>query len=154
MRLRAERRAGELLREMKKATPRGSNQHEERLRRTTDPPTLADIGVTKTRSSRWQKLASLGDDAFEKRVADAKRQAVKSVEMTTAGRAPSLESWSAKLQNSLPPGAFKISLAAGISVIGGIPLEYIPHFSINGVVWTSSWINIMTASILDKFVKL
>ena len=30
--------------------------------------------VTKTQSSRWQKLAGLGDEAFERRVAAAKRE--------------------------------------------------------------------------------
>jgi hypothetical protein len=59
IRCRAERRAGELLKEMKKAQARGSNQHKERSRSATAPPTLADMGVTKTQSSRWQKLAAL-----------------------------------------------------------------------------------------------
>ena len=52
IRLRAERRAGELLAETEKAKPRGSNQHEDRLRPATDPPTLKDLGLTKTQSSR------------------------------------------------------------------------------------------------------
>jgi hypothetical protein len=51
--LRAERRAGELLAEMDKAKPRGSNQHEDRSRQTTDPPRLSDLGITKDESSRW-----------------------------------------------------------------------------------------------------
>jgi hypothetical protein len=33
-----------------------------------EPATLAEWGVTKTQSSRWQKLADMGDDAFEERV--------------------------------------------------------------------------------------
>jgi hypothetical protein len=44
----------------------GSN----RLPVSNRPPTIADIGVTKTQSSRWQKLASLDDEVFERRVAD------------------------------------------------------------------------------------
>jgi len=51
------------------------------------PPKLADLGVTKKQSHDWQKLAALDDEIFEKRVADAKRQAVRSVEMTAAERA-------------------------------------------------------------------
>jgi len=31
---------------------------------------LADLGITKTQSSRWQKLAGIDDQAFERRVAD------------------------------------------------------------------------------------
>jgi hypothetical protein len=49
-------------------------------------PSPSDLGVTKKQSHNWQKLASLDDDVFERRVADAKRQAVKSVEMTAAER--------------------------------------------------------------------
>ena len=45
---------------------------------------LDDLGVSKTQSSRWQKLADLDDEAFEERVQTAKRQAVASVEMTAA----------------------------------------------------------------------
>jgi N6-adenosine-specific RNA methylase IME4 len=43
--------------------------------------------VTKTESSRWQKLAAMPDAEFEQVVADAKREAVRSVEVTTAERA-------------------------------------------------------------------
>jgi hypothetical protein len=71
IRLRAERRAGELLTETPKALPRGSNQHEDRSRIATDPPTLADLGVTKTQSSKWQKLAALPEDKFEIREGEA-----------------------------------------------------------------------------------
>jgi phage N-6-adenine-methyltransferase len=72
IRLRAERRAGEILAETEKAKPRGSNQHEERLRAATDPPTLAELGLTKTQSARWQRIASLPEDKFEIRVEQAK----------------------------------------------------------------------------------
>jgi hypothetical protein len=71
IRLRAERRAGELLREMRENGERdsgsGDRQSEKaKLQRSTQ---LSDLGVTKTQSSRWQKLARLDDDAFEKRMA-------------------------------------------------------------------------------------
>jgi hypothetical protein len=59
VRLCAEIRAGELLAEMSKAKPCGSNQHEEGSRGATDPPTLAEVGVTKSQSSRWQQKAAL-----------------------------------------------------------------------------------------------
>ena len=72
IRLRAERRWGELYRAQEKARPRGSNQHEDRSRATSDPPTLKAMGVTFTQSSKWQKLATLPEDKFEIRVAHAK----------------------------------------------------------------------------------
>jgi hypothetical protein len=52
-------RAGELLAATEKAKPRGSNQHEERLRTATDPPTLAELGLTKTQSAKWRRIAAI-----------------------------------------------------------------------------------------------
>jgi hypothetical protein len=84
-------------------------------------PREEDLGISRIQAYRWQMLASLDDDIFETRVADAKRQAVKSVEMTAAQRAdfPSLECWSATLQNSqLPIG--RVALAVwGFLSLGG-----------------------------------
>ena len=76
IRLRAERRAGELLAEAEGsgAESTGSNQH--RCGRRSQPhlrhPTLADLGITKTQSAKWQKLAALPEDKFEIRVEHAK----------------------------------------------------------------------------------
>src|SRR5215813_8163518 len=58
IRMRAEIRAGELLAEMENRGERRA--HSQRSRGATSenlPPKLADLGVTKTQSSRWQKLA-------------------------------------------------------------------------------------------------
>jgi hypothetical protein len=77
IRLRAERRAGELLTQMPKhqggrpektAPERGAVSDVEVAR----PMTLAEMGVTDNQSSKWQKLASLSDDKFEVRVDHAK----------------------------------------------------------------------------------
>jgi hypothetical protein len=75
IRLRAERRAGELLRETEKARPRGSNQHQDRSRAATDPPTLAQLGINKTQSSKWQKLAKLPEATFDEVIARARKGA-------------------------------------------------------------------------------
>ena len=45
------------------------------------PPTLDDMGITRSDSSRWQKLASISDEQFESAVASAKDKAG---EVTTA----------------------------------------------------------------------
>jgi N6-adenosine-specific RNA methylase IME4 len=75
IRMRAERRCGELLREMAERKERRSkggdrgNQHKEaKSRDATLPPKLADLGINKTQSSRWQKLAALPDEQFERNV--------------------------------------------------------------------------------------
>jgi hypothetical protein len=78
IRFRAERRAGELLREMPKNegtrsqlrgdVPVGGSAP---TPPTDDTPRLADLGFTKTQSSKYQKLAALSEDKFEIRVAHA-----------------------------------------------------------------------------------
>jgi ParB family chromosome partitioning protein len=76
IRLRAERRAGELLAEAPKAS---GGEHGgrpkidgSRSQPSTSTPTLAEMGVTKAQSSKWQKLAALPDEKFEVRVEHAK----------------------------------------------------------------------------------
>jgi hypothetical protein len=76
IRLRAERRAGELLADAPKAT---GGEHGGKLKidgsrsQPSNPtPTLADLGLTKTQSAKWQQLAALPDDKFEIRVEHAK----------------------------------------------------------------------------------
>lgn len=68
IRLRAERRCGQLLKERemaKGAQGSGSNQHEVRSQLATAPETLSDLGISKTQSSRWQKLAAIPEEDFE-----------------------------------------------------------------------------------------
>lgn len=98
IKVRAERKAGQMLAEMPKATGSkgtGSNQHEVRSHDATAPKTtLADIGVTKSDSSRWQKLAAVSDDQFEHAVAAAKEVAgeVTTAAMLRAAKSPGDES--------------------------------------------------------------
>jgi N6-adenosine-specific RNA methylase IME4 len=84
IRLRAERRAGEMLVEMRETGQRAKGG--ESGRRELQPATLGDLGVTKTESSRWQKIAAMPEREFENRVTDAKREAIRSVEATAAER--------------------------------------------------------------------
>jgi hypothetical protein len=76
IRLRAERRAGELLAEAPKAV---GGEHGgkpkidgSRSQPSNPTPTLADLGLTKTQSAKWQRLAALPEDKFEIRVEHAK----------------------------------------------------------------------------------
>ena len=80
IKVRAERKAGKMLAEMEKQKP---GQYQQRSHHVTVdiPPTLADIGITKNESSRWQKLAAVDDEKFEKAVSAAKEVAG---EVTTA----------------------------------------------------------------------
>jgi len=82
IRLRAERKAGQLLTEMREKGERPINRPEKGSHKVT----LSDLGVSAMQSSRWQKLAALDDVSFEARCAHAKHHAVKSVEATAVER--------------------------------------------------------------------
>ena len=90
IRLRAERRAGQLLLEMEKnpgtrgtGRPRKDGTKVERSSMTTaHPPKLEDFGVTKDQSSKWQRLALLVDEStFERALVQARE---KNGELTNA----------------------------------------------------------------------
>jgi N6-adenosine-specific RNA methylase IME4 len=84
IRMRAERRAGELLREMAERKERLSSKDTLARGRKLQPretPKLSDFGVTKTQSSQWQKLAALPADKFER---DVERASTKAYNRMTA----------------------------------------------------------------------
>lgn len=73
IKLRAERRAGELIVEMPKNEGGGDRKSQEYkiTGNTMLPviPTLADIGISKVQSSRWQSVASIPEAIFEETIA-------------------------------------------------------------------------------------
>ena len=82
IRIRAERRAGELLVDMQTS---GERQAKERGRpkKVSSPTTLPKLRITRDQSSKWQRLARMIDDTtFDKAVAQAKEN---DGELTTAG---------------------------------------------------------------------
>jgi 16S rRNA G966 N2-methylase RsmD len=85
LKLRAERKAGELLRDMEKATGSPGNQYTgklDRLHDETSPPTLADLRITKLESHRWQQAAQLSEEAFEAYITTTK---ARGQELTSKG---------------------------------------------------------------------
>jgi hypothetical protein len=69
IRLRAERRAGQLLREMQKmkgGRPTKNQSHDA----TSSSLTLSKLNISKTQSSRWQQLARVPEAAFEAAIAE------------------------------------------------------------------------------------
>jgi hypothetical protein len=62
IKLRAERKAGEMLAAMDDAT--GRNQHTREDGNSVLPSSLDDLGITKMQSSRWQQAASVPEEDF------------------------------------------------------------------------------------------
>ena len=81
IKLRAERRCGELLGDMDRAEV---GRPEKTYHRDTivSPPTLSDMGISKMQSSRWQAIASVPEPVFEQHLATVKAAAQ---ELTSAG---------------------------------------------------------------------
>lgn len=119
IRLRAEQRAGELLQAMRERgerqkpgdNPRGVNGS----RAEPLPPKLSDLGVTKKESARWQKLAAMPEEDFERTVAAAKEKAVRATEAPPKDRAPGTKKAtgrSNKANAEKPPTADQSQLAS------------------------------------------
>jgi DNA methylase len=66
IKLRAERRAGEILAEMERQG-RGGDRGNQHLAKSHDGtlPTLAEIGISRKQSSRWQQIAAIPETVFE-----------------------------------------------------------------------------------------
>ena len=74
IKLRAERRAGELLKE----TPKAKGNQYSAMSNGTTKQKLSDMGVTRDQSSKWQKIANIPEEKFENYLAVQK-------ELTTSG---------------------------------------------------------------------
>lgn len=81
IKVRAERRCGELLARTERARPEDNLKRGPKSNDATTGPTLAQMGLTKDESSRYQQLAAMPADHFETAVATAKATAG---EVTTA----------------------------------------------------------------------
>src|SRR6266567_3336565 len=86
IRLRAERRAGELLAGMDKAKGSRGQAHGRDVSggivmeppENDDTPTLAEMGISKKQSAQWQKLAGMGESEFETYAEDITQRTVRS----------------------------------------------------------------------------
>jgi hypothetical protein len=75
IRLRAERKAGHLLKQVEKAKASPGNQYTGPVPRSNQStPTLKDLGVTKRQAHDWQQLAEVPEDEFEAALADPTRK--------------------------------------------------------------------------------
>lgn len=82
IKLRAERRAGELLREMpKNEGGRPTEKTSNTVLPVLDSPTLDDLGITKIQSSRFQAIAAIPEPVFEAQILETKAA---NLELTSA----------------------------------------------------------------------
>ena len=75
IRIRSERRAGEMLKEREKHPPGPSREDRSHDGTQLYPPRLEELGITKNQSSRWQLIASIPEQDFERRVESLKTSA-------------------------------------------------------------------------------
>lgn len=68
IRIRAERKAGELLREMKENGARHSGRGDQKSESRPPTPKISDFGITRDQSSQWQRLAAIPEAEFEKAI--------------------------------------------------------------------------------------
>ena len=75
IKLRAERRMGEMLKEMPKSKG-GEQHHKEPTGNIVSPvqPTLQDMGIEKHESARYQKIADLSEEKFEEIIKETKQE--------------------------------------------------------------------------------
>lgn len=75
IRLRAERRAGEMLKEAAEKKERkmdGRPKNNDTVS-SFSPPTLKEVGITPKQSSRWQSIAAIPEEKFEKTIKETKQ---------------------------------------------------------------------------------
>jgi hypothetical protein len=68
IRVRAERRAGELLREMAETGTRHSGRGDQKSESRPPTPKLSDLGISKDHASQWQRLADVPTPEFESKL--------------------------------------------------------------------------------------
>jgi N6-adenosine-specific RNA methylase IME4 len=82
IKLRAERKLGELLKEQpKNEGTKGQLSGSCIVQPPAQPPKLSDLGIEKTQSHRWQKIADIPEPAFDEYIEEQKEKG----EVTTAG---------------------------------------------------------------------
>jgi phage N-6-adenine-methyltransferase len=101
IRLRAEIRAGELLAEMKRRGERdnGKGNRNPSLKSHAATSKLSDLGVTKTQSSRWQRLASLPKEEQEAKIERTKQKVSAALDPDTVRGTE----WTGEFERYTPP---------------------------------------------------
>jgi site-specific DNA-methyltransferase (adenine-specific) len=87
IKLRAERKLGELLAEQEKHPGGNINRSQPATGSPVEPARLRDLGISKSQSSRWQAIAAVPEPVFDQHMADVREQGRRDgkTELTSAG---------------------------------------------------------------------
>lgn len=127
----AERRAGQLLSEMKRKGERHAGKGREKERSKNLTVKLADLGVQKHESARWQALADLPETAFRNAVTEGMQERLTDASLQKAVKQHRSERTRAARQNAYavesaaPPTLHDVTLHAGdaLEILRGMPSE-------------------------------
>jgi hypothetical protein len=126
IRLRAERRAGELLKDMAQAGKRAVRKNMKSQPATSK---LSDLNLNKSQSSRWQKLADVPPDDFEELVANAQQKAGAAVDRAQQPKPKPEPKPKPKPKRKQPGGNGADIAAACIAEVAAIVRIAIPKIS-------------------------
>ena len=87
IKLRAERKLGELLAAIRANIPGGNVNRSQPATGWNEPARLQDLGISKSQSSRWQAIAAVPETVFDRHLADVREQGRRdgTTELTSAG---------------------------------------------------------------------
>lgn len=119
LRIRAERKSGELLKE---TIPHGGGRPAEKPSSDVmvfePPPKLSDLGITPNQSSTWQRIADIPEDRFEQHIEATKAAGE---ELTTAGTLRLAEELAADEERTIEvvPTPFRHKFSQAVNTIAG-----------------------------------
>ena len=148
IKIRAERRAGEILAERE---PHPPGPQPVTLHHVRYPPSLKDLGISEIQSHRWQLEASVPEEKFEQWVAKVKAD---KEELTSIGLRTFVKYYQTKVLTSTESNEWytpKKYIDAVYEVMGGVDLDPASHELANQVVGAVQFYDIESNGLLHNW---